>query len=250
MSAVTFHLDTFDGPLDLLLHLISKNKVDICDIPIAKILEQYLDYLKQMREFDMNVASEFITMAAQLMYIKSKMLLPVYEEEGEVDPREDLARALLEYQQFKLSAEHFKTMSEIGRDLFVKTQEVLEKQKREVVYEYNYDVLIKAIENIFERSQQKLPPPVSAFQGIVGREPVPVEDKISQLVVLLSKSQTINFEKFVLSSTSRSEIVAIFLAVLELSKAHKVMIEDSEQGYMLRLADIEEQNVWREEDAV
>ena len=88
MKEVTFHLEVFDGPLDLLLHLLSKNKVEIQDIPIADILEQYLSYIRQMQEFDLEIASEFITMAAQLMYIKSKMLLPVYAEEPQEDPRD------------------------------------------------------------------------------------------------------------------------------------------------------------------
>ena len=90
MKEVTFHLEVFDGPLDLLLHLLSKNKVEIKDIPIAAILDQYLEYIRRMQEFDMEVASEFITMAAQLMYIKSKMLLPVYEDTAEEDPRAGL----------------------------------------------------------------------------------------------------------------------------------------------------------------
>ena len=104
MKEVTFHLEVFDGPLDLLLHLLSKNKVEITDIPIAEILEQYLAYIRQMQEFDLEVASEFITMAAQLMYIKSKMLLPVYQDEEADDPRAGLVEALLEYRP-DLSAE-------------------------------------------------------------------------------------------------------------------------------------------------
>ena len=96
-SPLTYHLEAFDGPLDLLLHLISKNKVSIYDIPIAQILEQYMEQLRRMEEMDLEVTSDFVAMAAQLMYIKSKMLLPVYPEEGEEDPRKPLVEALLEY---------------------------------------------------------------------------------------------------------------------------------------------------------
>ena len=125
MKEVTFHLEVFDGPLDLLLHLLSKNKVEIKDIPIAAILDQYLEYIRRMQEFDMEVASEFITMAAQLMYIKSKMLLPVYEDTAEEDPRAGLVEALLEYQRIKEAGSVLSLRAQIGRDIFVKGQEPL-----------------------------------------------------------------------------------------------------------------------------
>ena len=124
---MTFHLPVFDGPLDLLLHLIAKNKLNIYDIPISDILEQYLSYIGRMREFDMEVAAEFVSMAAQLMVIKSKMLLPVYEDEGQEDPRAELVEALLEYQRFKEMGGYLGTRAELGRGLFVKRPETLEK---------------------------------------------------------------------------------------------------------------------------
>ena len=126
MKEVTFHLEAFDGPLDLLLHLLSKNKVDIRDIPIAQILDQYLEYIQLMQEFDLEVASEFITMAAQLMSIKSKMLLPVYDDEPEEDPRAGLVEALLEYQRIKSAGTVLNSRAELGRDLFTRGQEPLE----------------------------------------------------------------------------------------------------------------------------
>ena len=242
MKEVTFHLEVFDGPLDLLLHLLSKNKVEIKDIPIAQILEQYLEYIRQMQEFDLEVASEFITMAAQLMYIKSKMLLPVYEDENQEDPRAELVEALLEYQRIKEAGSVLSLRAQIGRDLFVKGQEPLEKEKTEFVGSYSYEVLTRALEDILQRAQRKLPPPVTAFQGIVGRETVPVDDKIAQIVQMFVHKPKLSFEQLVLSAQSRSEIVAIFLAVLELSKTRKIMIEDGEEGdCTLRLATREEQ---------
>ena len=242
MKEVTFHLQVFDGPLDLLLHLLSKNKVEIKDIPIASILDQYLEYIRQMKEFDLEVASEFITMAAQLMYIKSKMLLPVYEDENQEDPRASLVEALLEYQRIKEAGSVLSLRAQIGRDLFVKGQEQLEKEKSAFVGSYSYEVLTRALEDILQRAQRKLPPPVTAFQGIVGRETVPVDDKIGEIVRLFVKNTKLSFEQLVLSAKSRSEIVAIFLAVLELSKTRKIMIEESEEGdCTLRLATKEEQ---------
>ena len=242
MKEVTFHLEVFDGPLDLLLHLLSKNKVEIKDIPIASILDQYLEYIRQMKEFDLEVASEFITMAAQLMYIKSKMLLPVYEDENQEDPRAALVEALMEYQRIKEAGSVLSLRAQIGRDLFVKGQEQLEKEKSAFTGSYSYEVLTRALEDILQRAQRKLPPPVTAFQGIVGRETVPVDDKIGEIMRLFVKQPKLSFEKLVLSAKSRSEIVAIFLAVLELSKTRKIMIEETESGdCTLRLATKEEQ---------
>lgn len=242
MKEVTFHLEVFDGPLDLLLHLLSKSKIEIKDIPIAEILDQYLEYIRRMQEFDLEVAADFITMAAQLMYIKSKMLLPVYEEDQQEDPRANLVEALLEYQRIKEAGSALSLRAQIGRDLFVKGQEILEKEKNNVQYRYDYDVLTKALEDILQRAQRKLPPPVTAFQGIVGHETVPVDHKIRDIVQRFVKREHLSFEELVLEAKSRSEIVAIFLAVLELSKTRKIMIEETEDnGCMLRLATKEEQ---------
>lgn len=225
----------FDGPLDLLLHLISKNKVSIYDIPVSDILEQYLEYLARMREFDMDIAADFISMAAQLMVIKSRMLLPVYEEEGQEDPRAELVEALLEYQRFKQIGGYLGTRAELGRDLFVKQPETLEKQPQE--YHYTADALTRAICSILERSERRMPPPVSAFSGIVGKEPVPVGQKIEMLVHLFTRQRTISLKQVVLECRSRSEVVALFLAVLELSKVHKIYIEDGDADCSLSLAE-------------
>lgn len=234
---ITFHLDVFDGPLDLLLHLLSQNKVDIKDIPIALILDQYLEYIRMMREFDMEVASEFITMAAQLMYIKSKMLLPVYEDEQPEDPRTELVEALLEYQRIKEASSVLDRMSDIGKDIFVKPQEILERDTSKIDYSYSADDLIKIFNNIFERSARRLPPPITAFSGIVGRESVPVELKIKQIGDMLIRDRQLDFDALVLASQNRSEMIAVFLAVLELSKAHQLTIEELGGKYMLKLSE-------------
>lgn len=238
---VTFHLEVFDGPLDLLLHLLSKNKVEIQDIPIAEILEQYLEYIRRMQEFDLEVASEFITMAAQLMYIKSKMLLPVYAEEQQEDPRAGLVEALLEYQRIREAGSALSLRGQIGSDLFVKGQEPLEKCKADVQYGYDSAVLVRALENILGRAQRRMPPPVEAFRGIVGHETVPVDDKIRDVVRQFVHREKLSFRELAFSARSRSELVAIFLAVLELSRTHKIMIEETEdEDCMLRLSTEEE----------
>ena len=128
-----FHLDSFDGPLDLLLHLISKNKVSIYDIPIAEILEQYMAVLREAETMDMDVAGDFIAMAAQLVYIKSRMLLPQREETpGEDDPRAELVDMLLEYQRFRQATAFFREKGEEGADMLTKAPEPLGDAPREV----------------------------------------------------------------------------------------------------------------------
>ncbi len=236
MNDVTFHLEVFDGPLDLLLHLISKNKVEITDIPISEILRQYLEYLNQMKEFDMEIASEFITMAAQLMQIKSKMLLPSYDESTDEDPRAQLAQMLLEYQAFKALGSYFSERSEIGRDIYIKGQEPLEKDYSSVIYNHTAEDLVKAIENILIRDERKLPPPLSSFTSIVGRDPVPVSEKITQILIMFKKTDKIFLDKLLLTSENRSEIVAYFLAILELTKDGRVSFLQNDKSYYLMLS--------------
>ena len=218
MESVTFRLPVFEGPLDLLLHLIMKNKVDIRDIPISAILEQYMDYLNEMQEMDLEIASDFIAMAAQLMYIKSRMLLPNGKDSDEEDPRAHLIEILQDYRRFKkLSAEFLRIRAERGRDVFVKEPEPTERKRG---YEglHKKEELLKAIMAVVSRSGRKLPPPVTAFSGLVGRETAPVEARVLELLSLFQKKDRISFLSFIRSSGSRSEMIAGFLAVLELSK--------------------------------
>ena len=236
MNEVTFHLDAFDGPLDLLLHLISKNKVEITDIPIAEILRQYLEYINVMQEFDLDVASDFIAMAAQLMQIKSKMLLPVYDDEPQEDPRAQLVEQLLEYQRFKEAGGYLGGISEAGRDLYVRPQEHLEKDYSNIVYDHTAEQLSKAIDDIMQRAQRRMPPPITAFKSIVGKEAVPVNGRITHILQLFTKNDTIKLETLLLSSRSRSEIVAYFLAILELSKNRRVVLDYTDDDYYLRLS--------------
>ena len=237
-EGVSFKLPVFEGPLDLLLHLIAKNKVDICDVPIAEILDQYLAYLDEMKRMDLDIASDFIAMASQLMYIKSKMLLPRQEEEEEEDPRARLIETLLEYQRFKeISSDYLRPRSEIGRDMFVKSPEPLSKKKKVYDGQNSPQQLLNALLDLVERSGRTLPPPVSSFSGIVGREEAPVEDRVTSLIQLFRSQKRVRFLQFIGSARSRSELVASFLAVLELSKTHRILITDMEDDYLIELAD-------------
>lgn len=238
MEEMTFHLDAFEGPLDLLLHLISKNKVSIYDIPIAEICEQYMAVLDEARRMDMDVAGDFIAMAAQLVYIKSKMLLPVYEDEEEEDPRRQLVEMLLEYQRIKEMTPYFRQQTEIGRDIYVKPPEPRDRSAP-VEYHHTVDDLMRAARSLLEKAQQRVPPSASAFKGIVGREPVPVGGKITMILRRFLRQSRLRFLNLFEGAKSRSEIVATFLAVLELSKTRRLMIEGEGEDVELYLTDKE-----------
>lgn len=237
MAEMTFHLDAFDGPLDLLLHLIAKNKVSIYDIPIAEICEQYMAVLDEARRMDMDIAGDFIAMAAQLIYIKSKMLLPVYEEDDEEeDPRRHLVEMLLEYQRIKEMTPYFRQQTEIGRDIYVKPPEPLDRGAP-MQYRNSVEDLIKAARSLLEKAQHRAPPSAKAFKGIVGREPVPVGEKITMILRRFLTQPRLRFLQLFEGARSRSEIVATFLAVLELSKTRRLMIEGEGEDVELYLTE-------------
>ena len=203
-----FHLDSFDGPLDLLLHLISKNKVSIYDIPIAEILEQYMAVLREAETMDMDVAGDFIAMAAQLVYIKSRMLLPQREETpGEDDPRAELVDMLLEYQRFRQATAFFREKGEEGADMLTKAPEPLGDAPREVHGVPND--LIRAANRLLRRA-------------ILRRFLHAVRLPLARL-----------FD----GARSRSEIVATFLAVLELSRTHRIRLHGEGEDIELTLND-------------
>lgn len=235
MDTLTFHLDSFDGPLDLLLHLISKNKVSIYDIPIAQILEQYLEILEDARAMDLDVAGDFISMAAQLVYIKSRMLLPRHDDTPEEDPRAELVEMLLEYQRIKQAAPYLRQQGEFGRDIFIRPPEPLQTQ-RPPEYHHTCGDLARAARNLLHRTERRIPPPAQAFTGIVGREPVPVGEKIVQILRQFLSHTRLHFSRLFADARSRSEIVATFLAVLELSKTRRIIIEGDGADTALRLS--------------
>ena len=232
---MTFRLENFEGPLDLLLHLISKNKVSIYDIPVARILDQYLAVLDEARTMDMDVAGDFIAMAAQLIYIKSKMLLPTYEDEDEEDPRAQLVEMLLEYQRIKEITPYFRQQTDLGRDIFVKVPEPRDRT-RPVEYHHTPDDLVLAARNLLQKVQRRLPPPIDSFTGIVGHEAVPVSGKITMILKRFLSHTRLRFQRLFEGAKNRSEIVATFLAVLELSKTRRVHIEGEGADVELTLA--------------
>lgn len=230
---ISFHLDSFDGPLDLLLHLIAINKVSIYNIPIAEILEQYMAILNEAEAMDLDIAGDFVAMAAQLLYIKSKMLLPREEKEDEDDPREGLVEMLLEYQRLKGVTPYLREKGETGRDIYVKAPERLPNTLQE--YHHSVNDLVRAAERMLQKSRLRVPPSASAFYGIVGHEVAPVEVKITAILKRFLHRPKLKFMGLFNDAKNRSEIVATFLAVLELSKLHRITLEGEGEDMELSL---------------
>jgi segregation and condensation protein A len=223
-------LDSFEGPLDLLLHLIDKAEVDIYDIPVAEITEQYLATIDTMQQLQLDVASEFVVMAATLLSIKSKMLLPKKEEQvfqplfdmdvEEVDPREELVQRLLEYKRYKLLAEQLREM-EVGRNqVFTRPAEDLTpyvREEEQTIKDVTVYDLITALEKLVTRIKEKEP------LAKVSRDEVSIKDRMQEIRQLLKVGGgMIRFFQLFSANASRTEIVTTFLALLELMKAKHI----------------------------
>ena len=240
-------MEDFEGPLDVIFLLLSKNKIEIQDVSITAILEQYLAYLDEMKRLDMEIASEFITMASHLMLIKTKMLLSAAEQ-AEAESELDLLRqGLIERQrkeaieQIRLAVNVLEPRNEIGRCIFTKDPEPLRKDRS---YQYQHEPadLLRALEQIAERNSKILPPPTSNFQGIVGKEPYPVGRKTGELLRRLLLRGVDRLKNLFKGNKSRSEVVATFIAVLEMCKTGAVRLEDDNSGENPNVRLIEKEN--------
>ena len=228
-------MEDFEGPLDVIFELLSKNKIEIEDVSITAILEQYLGYLEEMKRLDMEVATEFITMASHLMLIKTKMLLSAAEQQEAQTELDILRQSLIDrkrkeaMEQICLAVTELEPRNEIGRCLFAKEPEPL---KREQGYRYKHDVLdlLRALDMIAERNQRQLPPPTTNFMGIVGKEPYPIGRKTGEVLRQLVLRGVERLKNLFKGNKSRSEIVATFLAVLDLCKTNAVTLEDDVNG--------------------
>ncbi len=233
MNKLNFKLDSFEGPLDLLLMLIRKNKVSIYDIPISLILEQYLAVMAEMKETDLEISSEFLVLAATLLQIKSKMLLPKSEDEADdgVDPREELVRRLTEYKKVKDSIDFFRGRENIGLSMFFKAPDPIERPPAELNYALlTPENIILAYKRAFQKLERKLPPPKHSFRGIVGHEKVSVRSRVANIWNKLKKKSQLLFKELFKGTRTRSEAVASFLAVLELIKIKKIRVEYEEDN--------------------
>lgn len=238
MSELNFKLEVFEGPLDLLLSLITKNKVDIYDIPISLILNQYMEYIEQMRLMDMEIAGEFIVMAADLMLIKSKMLLPKSEEnEVEEDPRAKLVQALEEYKKAKEAAQFLSSQYEIFAGRIAKEPEVFDKRS-DLPESIELVFLEKAFQRVLAKNS-RLPNLAKeselTIKRLLSAKTVPVSAKIFAVMRKLRKNGSMNFEDILMTATSRSELVAIFAATLELLKVQRITMEGQDENIILSL---------------
>lgn len=227
MTTLNFKLEIFEGPLDLLLSLIEKNKIDICDIEITVLLDQYMDYLEKARMMELDLAADFLEMASTLVYIKSRTLLPKEEDEDGEDPKLVLERRLAEYAKCKKGAAYLAENSLWGKVFFRETEPLdLPALTRE--YKSSAQRLTEAYSNVLRRLDGKKPLNPKTFSKIIGAKFISVGTKIISLLRLLIKNTKVSFKKLFKGMSSRSEAVATFLAVLELIRSGRVDISEGE----------------------
>lgn len=224
------HLDKFDGPMDLLLHLIKKNELDIYDISIALITRQYLEYIKLMKDLNLEVAGDFLVMAATLLHIKSRQLLPLddpEEAEGEeLDPRTELVRRLLEYQQYKEAGMVLGARALLGREVFVRTasEPILKAAlNEEGPLEVSLFELVDAFRVLLNRI------PAESFHDVAPGDSLSIADCINEILSLLQEKNTIQFDDLVCDELTRERVIVTFLALLELCRLKLIRIFQGDQ---------------------
>lgn len=247
--AIPVRLQVFEGPLDLLLHLIDKNKVNIYDIPIVLITEQYLEYVNAMDKTDLNVVSEFLVMAATLLEIKSKMLLPkeVNEDGEEEDPRAELVAKLLEYKMYKYMAYELKDRQvDAGRALYKAATippEVEEHREPVDLNKLFSDVTLRTLNDIFQeimkRQEYKVDKVRSGF-GKIEKEEVNLLDKIEYVKEYARMNRSFSFRQLLLESKSKMQVVVTFLAILELMKSSFIHVEQDGTFADIKITCLEE----------
>ena len=223
-DTLTYKIDTFEGPLDLLLTLIAKNKMEIADIQITVIFEQYMAHLDRMKHTDMEIAGEFIVMASELMLIKSRMLLPKPEGIEEEDPRARLAAALLAYRQAKEAAAYLEGQYAYYSARWTKDEDEVPADSGDIA-PHDIALLQRALARLFSKKDTEAPPPMTGINPIIKKTIVPVSDKITEVTSRLTRGGTQPFLSLFDSVSSKSEIVALFIAVLSLVKDGYVLLE-------------------------
>ena len=224
IEQLTYRLDQFEGPLDLLLTLIGKNKVSITDIPISLICDQYVEYIEQAQKMDPDIASEFIVMASELMLIKSRMLLP-HEEGTENDPRREIADALMLYQQAKLAAKELRPRYEEYSGRFAKGTDDVPPEKG-LPLNLDSGLLLKALDSVLKRMKvaDASRTPTELVNPLIKHKVVSVEEKIEEMCLMLEEQNEASLFFLLKNSDSRSELVARFMGILELIKLRRVII--------------------------
>lgn len=235
--AIPVKLEVFEGPLDLLLHLIEKNKIDIYDIPIVDITEQYLTYIKQMEQQDMNVMSEFLVMAATLVDIKCKMLLPpeIDEEGEEIDPRAELVEKLIEYKMYKYMALELKDRELDAANVFYRSRK-LPKEVTDFIPPVDYEKLVEDVnltklhelfKTIIRRQEDRIDPIRSRY-GNIEKEEIDMDAKTQYVRVFAQTHKSFSFTKLLESQKSRAELIVTFLIILEMMHDGDIEISQEE----------------------
>ncbi len=231
-------LEVFEGPMDLLYSLIVKNKIDIYDIPIALVTEQYLEYINKMNKYNMENISEFLVMGATLIEIKSKLLLPVEVDENdeEIDPREELVRRLIEYKRFKGIATDFDEKQrnagytyykDIDSELIKKIRQDVPKEASDILNGATGELLFMAFREVLRRRELKTDKIRSTFNS-VDREEFTLEQKVTELKALISSKKRFSFFSAFRDDSSKNEIVTTFLAMLQMIKEKQIRIVQEE----------------------
>ena len=232
MESLTYKLEQFEGPLDLLLTLIQKNKVSITDIPIALICDQYIEYISKAEALDMELASEFIVMASELMLIKTRMLLPKTEEESE-DPRATLTDALLRYQQAKEAAQKLSPLYAYYSGRMVKDTDEISIDKT-FVADQDVTALCAAVRRIVAYNNALEQAATTTFKPMISKPIIPVEIKIVSIIKKIEKQGTASLDELLLGEATLPDVIASFLGVLELIKVRKLLIADAVDGEWMR----------------
>lgn len=230
---LNFKLEVFEGPLDLLLHLIEKNKVNIYDIPIAEITDQYMAYLDEMKRRDLDIMSEFLVMASTLLSIKAKMLLPkpaaVNDDDEPEDPRQELVDKLIEYKMVKEISKELRGMELDADQIFYKAPTIPDEVKQyeepvdidELVKDLTLKKLNEIFQSVLQRQKNRVDPIRSGFKDIK-KEEVTVEEKQAYITSYLLNHRTFSFRNLLTAQSSKTEVIVTFLAILEMMKAGEI----------------------------
>ena len=252
--AIPVKINVFEGPLDLLLHLIEKNKIDIYDIPIVEITDQYMEYIHNMEKEDLGVMSEFMVMAATLIDIKCKMLLPkeVNEEGEEEDPRAELVAKLLEYKMYKYMSYELKDRMDDAAGVFYKKasipDEVLKYREpvdpQELLQGLTLEKLNAIYKSIIRRQEDKIDPIRSKF-GKIEKEEVSLSDKMIEMKEYASSHKRFSFRQLLEKQTSRVQLIVTFLSILELMKMGHIHVEQEELFDDIQVEVVTDPQTWK-----
>lgn len=229
MDKLCYKLDSFEGPLDLLLHLIAKNKLNIYDINICELVKQYLDCINDMKEQSMDISSDFLEMASRLVYIKSVSLLPKDDKSEELKDR--LSGELIEYRTVKLLSKELSAISD-GFSKFVR-EPTMPSVDQTYLLSHDAQVLSHWYLAAVGRGQRRLPPPATAFEPLVKKPVIPVSAKIVYVIRRLFNGAKVKYKSMFSGVKSKSEAVATFLAILELIRGGRIAIDKNDQIEMV-----------------